>query len=505
MNYPFWDIDIGYGILMAIIAMIHVFISHFAIGGGLYLIVSERAARKKNDEARLAYLEKLSRFFVLVSVVFGALTGVGIWFVIGLLNPTATEALIHLYVWAWAVEWTFFVVEIAAALFYLHGWKTMSAKNHMIIGWIYFVSAWLSLFVINGIVTFMLTPGEWLVTGSFWDGFFNPTFNSSLVLRTGICIMLAGLYALLVASVGKAGEFKSYIVRYNSIWAIVGLAITVPSFLWYFNAIPSDLTESARELMPAVMQYFDLSYWFAGGIAIMVVVFGFILPRAQTIVVALITMSLGLGWFGAYEFFRETIRKPYVITGYIYANAIEVADAEAYEESGYLKLMKYRTGDDGADLFRRACQSCHTIGTYRPLNRAYNGTDKEFIAGTIRGIEVMSGKMPPFLGTDEEVELLAAHIYELVDRRKLAEIYSASGIELGKRVYDIRCGKCHIFDGYGDISETILDPELTDEDYHDFLDGAGDIADEMPPFTGDSTEREALIAYLKSLREGGAR
>lgn len=33
MNYPFWDIDIGYGWLMGSIANLHVFISHFAIGG----------------------------------------------------------------------------------------------------------------------------------------------------------------------------------------------------------------------------------------------------------------------------------------------------------------------------------------------------------------------------------------------------------------------------------------------------------------------------------------
>ena len=86
MNYPFWDIDIGYGIIMAVIAVIHVFVSHFAIGGGLYLVIAETFARKKNDRLKLQFLEKLSKFFVLVSVVFGALTGVGIWFIIGLLN-----------------------------------------------------------------------------------------------------------------------------------------------------------------------------------------------------------------------------------------------------------------------------------------------------------------------------------------------------------------------------------------------------------------------------------
>ncbi len=40
MSYPFWDLPFGYGILMAAVAIIHVSISHFAIGGGLFLVVS---------------------------------------------------------------------------------------------------------------------------------------------------------------------------------------------------------------------------------------------------------------------------------------------------------------------------------------------------------------------------------------------------------------------------------------------------------------------------------
>ena len=164
MNYPFWDVPFGYGVLMAAIAVFHVFISHFAIGGGLYLVVTEQSARRRQDQATLEFLEKLSRFFALTTLVAGALTGVGIWFVIGLISPTATEALIHNYVWGWATEWTFFVVEITAALLYYYGWKRLSARAHLTLGWIYFVAAWLSLVIINGIITFMLTPGAWLAT-----------------------------------------------------------------------------------------------------------------------------------------------------------------------------------------------------------------------------------------------------------------------------------------------------------------------------------------------------
>jgi len=501
MNYPFWDVDIGYGLLMALIAVIHVFVSHFAIGGGLYLVVAERAARKANDVLKLQFLEKLSKFFVLVSVVFGALTGVGIWFVIGLLNPAATEVLIHHFVWGWATEWTFFVVEICAAILYFYGWKRMLAKAHMIIGWIYFAAAWMSLVVIAGIIAFMLTPGDWLTTGSFWDGFFNPTYIPSVVFRTGVCIMLAGLYAMLVASRYKVGEFKSSLMRYNAMWGLAGLIIMAPSFYWYWNAIPGDIISNAMTMMPTPIESLYLSFWFAGILAVLIVIFGLIIPRYHTTVVAVVLMLLGLLWFGGFEWMRESIRKPYVVTGYMYGNAIEIARTAEYEQDGYLAHIRFRTGDDGADLFRRACRSCHTIDGYKPLAPVFDGTDVDYIAGIVMGAHTLKGNMPPFLGTEEEAALIADHIYEQVDQRHLSQITGLSGVQLGERVYEVRCGRCHEIGGYNDKSEVLIG--LEDADYHDILDMAGDLGDEMPDFTGDDLEREALIAYLKSLTEGG--
>jgi hypothetical protein len=48
MNYPAWYIpEVGGGLLIAIIAITHVFISHFAVGGGLYLVFAERKGLRK--------------------------------------------------------------------------------------------------------------------------------------------------------------------------------------------------------------------------------------------------------------------------------------------------------------------------------------------------------------------------------------------------------------------------------------------------------------------------
>ncbi len=175
MNYPLWEVPLlGGGIVIALIAIAHVFVSHFAVGGGLFLVLTERKARREGNREMLAYVREHGRFFILLTLVFGAVSGVGIWFAIGLAHPAGTSFLIHNFVFGWAIEWCFFLIEIVAAMVYYYGWDRLSPKLHMKVGWIYFISAYMSLVVINGILAFMLTPGRWLETGRFWERHLQP-------------------------------------------------------------------------------------------------------------------------------------------------------------------------------------------------------------------------------------------------------------------------------------------------------------------------------------------
>jgi len=503
MRYPFWELQTGYGVLIAAVAILHVFISHFAIGGGLFLVVNERAARKAGDADRLTFLQRLSKLFVLVSLVTGALTGVGIWFCIGLLNPAAVAVLIHNFVWMWATEWTLFVVEIMAAILYFYGWKHMAPADHMKLGWIYFWAAWLSLFVINGIITFMLTPGAWLATGRLFDGFFNPTFWPSLVMRSAVCVMLAGLYALLVAARTKPGESKARIVRQTAWWGICGLAAALPSLYWYWKSIPAAVTAAAVQGLPTPVAAMHFSYWFAGVMAVLLVAFGLIAPGRLRVPVAVVLMAAGLGWFGSFEWFREAVRKPYIIVGYMYGNGVELGNAGMYKTDGYLSHIVYRSGDDGADLFRHACRSCHTMTGYKALKPAFDGTDRAFITAIVRGAHLLKGNMPPFLGTAGEADAIAAHIEKDLDRRPMSAIYGLQGLALGQKVFEMRCGKCHPMGGRGDKTNSLTG--LTREDYGNLLDNAADMGVGMPAFTGDRVEREALIDYFMTLKAGGGK
>ncbi len=95
MNYPVWQLDFfGGGLFVILIAVFHVYIAHFAVGGGLFLVLAERKGYRENNPAIIEYVRKHARFFLLLTMVAGSITGVGIWFIISLLNPSATSILI---------------------------------------------------------------------------------------------------------------------------------------------------------------------------------------------------------------------------------------------------------------------------------------------------------------------------------------------------------------------------------------------------------------------------
>ena len=122
--------------------------------------MTERLARRLDSRPLRDYLHRYTRFFLLLTMVFGALSGVGIWLVISVLSPQTTLVLVRTFAWGWATEWTFFAGEIAALLVYYYAFDRLDARRHALVGWCYFLFAFLSLFTINGIIGFMLTRGS---------------------------------------------------------------------------------------------------------------------------------------------------------------------------------------------------------------------------------------------------------------------------------------------------------------------------------------------------------
>jgi mono/diheme cytochrome c family protein len=422
MNYPVWELYAsGGGLLIALIAVIHVYIAHFAVGGGLYLVLCELKANRDNNEDLFSYLKIHSRFFMLLTMVLGGVTGVGIWFSMSLLSPEATSVLIHHFVFAWAIEWVFFTGEIVALFIYYYTFNRVDNHTHLRFGWIYFTFAWLSLFAINGIISFMLTPGQWLETGNFWHGFFNPGFVPSLLFRTALTLIFAGIFGLLTAIYIKNESLRTDQIQYCAKWILSGL-VTLPIFAhFYYHSLPEQsmtfIQGSSPEIQPIVILFLTL---FAMIIACSGMLFLKLSHRSKKIL-AYSLLIMGLIYMGSFEWIREASRKPFIINNYLYANQAYKRHSNQLKKQGILKNAKWTQHkcitsnnilDAGHDLFLISCSGCHSVGG--PMNDILKLTQKYSIAGLaaiLTGQGKISTYMPPFYGTNLERNALATYIF----------------------------------------------------------------------------------------------
>ncbi|MDP2948273.1 MAG: cytochrome ubiquinol oxidase subunit I [Chloroflexota bacterium] len=423
MNYPVWEVPLlGGGLLIAGVAIVHVFIAHFAIGGGLFLVLTEMKGYREGDGRIIDYVRLHSRFLILLTLVLGALTGVGIWFTISLVQPAGTSALIRNFMWIWAIEWVFFGVEIAAAFVYYYGWDRLDRRTHLTVGWIYFGAAWISLFLVNGIISFMLTPGDWLKTHNIQDAFFNPSFFPSTFMRTCVAVALAGLYAFVTAALLREEDLRANMIRYSARWLVPAFLLLPMGGLWYFAVIPQDARELSLGGAPVVMVFLALSV----GLSALIFAYGTfgtaIEPRRFSLAAALVLLAMGLAVTGSSEWVREAIRKPYIIYDYMYANSIRVEDAPTVQAQGALASSKWATVrtvtpenriQAGKQVFRLLCSSCHTVDGYNAIRPFVRDWPEDYIQQQLGQLNVLKPIMPPFLGNEQERDALAAWLATL--------------------------------------------------------------------------------------------
>lgn len=453
MEYPFFEVPrLGGGMVIAMIAIFHVFIAHFAVGGGLFLAIGETVARRRNDRVLLRFLRDEISVLVLISFVAGAVSGVGIWVSIGLTSPAATSALIHNFVWGWATEWVFFIVEIAAGYVYYYTWDTMPPRKHVIVGWIYAVAAFLSLVIINGILSFMLTTGEWpsrLAAGTlsgdaaFWTGFFNPTYWPSTLLRTVSCLALAGIAAAVIVNARRhyTREERHHVINFAS-YFLVPLGLMVPLAVWYLVQVPSPVRE--LPLGGAIAMTLFLIFGLVASVLIGFYAYFGLIRRHLYINLETSALLLAAAFLatGSMEFVREGIRKPFLIYGYMYSNGILATpqEAEKLNRDGILAHAPFasppptatavpatlaaaerptltpaeqrlRTGES---VYKAQCRICHEPGGTNAVEAIVPNATRAWMERTVRQLHQVRYFMPPFYGTEDELQALVDYQMSLL-------------------------------------------------------------------------------------------
>jgi cytochrome c553 len=155
-------------------------------------------------------------------------------------------------------------------------------------------------------------------------------------------------------------------------------------------------------------------------LAVLLVGVGFLAPRAFGVTTGILAIILTGTYFGAYERVREGARKPYVIHGYMYSNGVRADEVERLNREGILSKARWAGAGIpagptflGHQVFRAQCQMCHSLDGYLAIRPLVAGQDAEGLTAFLEGLRGGRPGMPPIVGTEKEIDGLAAYLAAL--------------------------------------------------------------------------------------------
>lgn len=405
------------GLVIGGLGILHVFLAQFAIGGGMLLCYFEWLSQTGRNPHARRFLDGYFKVLVLVSFVAGALTGVGMWLTSIQVSPRTIGLMVDEFHWIWAIEWTFFCVEVVAGYtFYRYGPRLPGPVRLRLLG-LYALAAWFSLFWINGILSWQLTPGAWLESGSVWAGFFNPSFWPSLLFRTVVAVTIAALVACVVINTmtDLPREDRASLIQ-RAAHLLAPMAVMPVLGVWYLLVIPAD----SRSWLMGGSIAMTLFLALAAGTSLLIGAYALVGLLRQKLYIngatATLLVVLALAATAGGEFVREGARKPYTVRETLYSNAITPAEMAALRRVGSVTHDPYPLRDAarypteqlrlGARVYRFQCSVCHTINGANGLVHLAGTWTPDQLRQNIAKLQHTKAFMPPFAGTARELEAL---------------------------------------------------------------------------------------------------
>lgn len=442
-DFPVFDMPLlGHRLIFAFDAIVHVFMSHAAVGGSIVLALAQWVAIRNNDKKFDELTYKVLFVLFIMATAIGALTGIGIWVHVNIINPAAIGALLRVFFWKWFIEWIVFNVEMVLLLMLFLSWKnrplgTPAKAGHFRLVAGYAVASWLTMAIITAILGFMMTPGTWLASDfpakpDYLASLMNPSWMPSLGFRTFFAIIWASAGAMVLTwfFTRDDEEAREKGMKFFGKCLYISVIPMMVFGYWYYLQFPA----AAQDLfsvgalsnklgaVPGLAQKVTiaLAALFAASSAYL-----FFNPKKAPMLAAVTLLVASGALIGEMERVREFVRKPYIIYNYMYANGVRVQDMPLLKKEGYLKNVtfikdEYRriTPENrvqvGEQLYLYQCRYCHTINGVNAMKDRVKGWDEQAIYHRIGQLNSPATPfMPPFAGTDEERAALAAYLVTL--------------------------------------------------------------------------------------------
>ena len=167
------------------VALFHTAVASLAIGFAFFVTVAQIVGYVRKDRSYDILAKKIQLIHICVYNI-GTINAIGLVFLLSGLFPQFWSQIFVQFYWALIVEEFLFFLLATTLTFHYFFWERMwgHKKLHIFLGALLTPLFFLQFYIINGIGSFMLTPGFGEAEASLtmgvlgWDrmGFYNPSF-----------------------------------------------------------------------------------------------------------------------------------------------------------------------------------------------------------------------------------------------------------------------------------------------------------------------------------------
>ena len=267
-------------------------------------------------------------------------------------------------------------------------------------------------------------------------------------------MLVAGIFGMFLITIfTKSGtSLRLSAVKYASKWILLWAPISLVAAYMYYRAMPDAMTANMSTAVGTITfaQYYDLLMYFAfGGVAftLIIAILGIYKTRLLKPYMVVIPVITAMAYLGFFERVREFIRKPYIISQYMYSNLLLKDDYVVYKQDGILKHATFTSVNEvtddnkveaGKNVFAITCSRCHTTQGINSIvyvfDRMYGSTGKPLdvtsMAAYMPNMHTGRTFMPEFPGNEKEAEALAEYIKYLQQSDEVFQGAQEEGISI---------------------------------------------------------------------------
>ena len=395
---------IGNNWLVGVFALLHIALVSMGGLAPMVVFLAEGSALKRRDQE---FRRVVKEFFTLALeiAVIGGILGSGLVVVLIGLYPQALTLVINVFFWFVVLQLFCFIAGLAFQFAYYFSWNHPQGR-HRLWGLIGAVLPLVPFVVFSAAASFLNNPGSWPESGNIWGAVFNPVTIPSALHRMATGIALIGAFLMVLFRIKGRGETgaKRAIHDRGILWGarLVITALEVQIVLGVIRTLV--VRPEGKDMIMGGSLTFNWILGIVFGLLAWAVLF-FATRRGKSVpskglLALIVVLVLGATW--SMGITRAQERGHFAIVGVMDKQGSTVKLPAAYQVSDTVS---------GEDVFKRSCGACHPglAGDASSLAKS-NFSDAQSLMAFLRDPKSKNIAMPPFDGTDTELQAVAAYL-----------------------------------------------------------------------------------------------